>query len=255
MKMKTLALTLTLLAAALGGRASTIAEADSAYMNDDFTTAVALYEEAIAELGPSAERFYNLGNAYYRAGHTGRAIVNYERALRLDPANRDAAENLEFVNSKITDRLETYQSVVGTTTDKLSGIFSSNAWAWLSLTLFVITLAGAGCYMFGNAILLRKIGFFGAGITLLLCIATGILARRTMSKATASDQAVVTTPSVMLSTNPRTPKDRSEEAVLLHEGTKIRLVDSIYSESSKWYKVNIGDNNRAWIQADAVEII
>lgn len=252
---KTLALTLTIFAASLAGKASTIAEADSAYMNDDFATAISLYEQSIAELGPSAERYYNLGNSYYRAGQPGRAIVNYERALRLDPGNKDAAENLEFVNSKTTDRIETYQSVIGTTTDKLSDILGSNTWAWLTLALFLISLTGAGCYIFGNSIMLRKTGFFGAGITLLLCIATGILARRSMNRATASDEAIVIRPSVMLSTVPRHPKDRSEEAVLLHEGTKIRLVDSINTENSKWYKVNVDDNNRAWIQAEAVEVI
>ena len=86
---------------AIQSHANIIAKADSAYLSDNFAEAVQLYEQALEELGPSAERYYNLGNAYYRQGQLGAAILNYERSLRLDPSNKDARENLEFVNSKV----------------------------------------------------------------------------------------------------------------------------------------------------------
>lgn len=241
---------------AFGLRAgNTVAEADSAYMNDDFTTAAALYEQAIQELGPSAERYYNAGNAYYRDDQLGMAIVNYERALRLDPGNKDIIDNLEFVNSKTTDRIDAPESVLGSATDTLAKSVHSNVWAWVALTLFILALAGVGCYFFASGVKLRKIGFFGAGIMLILCVGANILAYRGARTATATNQAVVVTPSVMLSTTPRAPKDRSEEAMQLHEGTKVQIVDSLASGADKWYDVKIDDNHRAWIPGNAIVII
>ncbi len=81
-----------------------IAAADSAYMADEYTKAVELYKQAISTEGPSAKLYYNLGNAYYRLGENGNAILSYERSLRLDPADKDARDNLDFVNARITDR-------------------------------------------------------------------------------------------------------------------------------------------------------
>ncbi|MDE6126918.1 MAG: tetratricopeptide repeat protein, partial [Muribaculaceae bacterium] len=55
-------------------------QADSAYAADNFTLAEKLYLKAASEQGVSTNLFYNLGNAYYRQGNLGKAIVNYERA-------------------------------------------------------------------------------------------------------------------------------------------------------------------------------
>ena len=79
-------------------------QADSAYAADNFSLAERLYRESIAAEGTSSTICYNLGNAYYRQGNLGMAIVNYERALKLDPTNKDARINLDFVKGKITDR-------------------------------------------------------------------------------------------------------------------------------------------------------
>ncbi|MDE5972206.1 MAG: tetratricopeptide repeat protein, partial [Muribaculaceae bacterium] len=105
------------LTAAIPARANIVAEADSAYISDDFTRAITLYSAAIDSLGPSAERYYNLGNAYFRADKPGMAIVSYERALRLDPSNNDVRDNLEFVKSRVTDRIESGDSFISNSID------------------------------------------------------------------------------------------------------------------------------------------
>ena len=82
---------------------SLIEQAYSAYMNDDFAKAADLYLEAESQEGSSSDLYYNIGNCYYRQNKLGKAILYYERALRLDPSNKDARANLAFVNTKITD--------------------------------------------------------------------------------------------------------------------------------------------------------
>lgn len=236
-------------------QAGVVAEADSAYLSDKYEDAVRLYSQAIDELGPSAERYYNLGNAHYRLGNLGAAILNYERALRLDPNNNDIRENLDFVNSKTVDRIETQESFVGAMTDKVGRLMPPNAWSIIGIVFFVLTLIGAVIYFFGQGVMIRKVGFFGGGLTLMLCVVINILAYREASKATADNEAIVMVKSVNLSTTPRTPMNRSEEALLLHEGAKVYILTSITPGDETWYDVMVDDSHRAWIPASAIEII
>lgn len=235
--------------------ANVVAEADSAYLNDKYSEAAALYTQAIEQLGPSAERYYNLGNANYRLGNLGAAILNYERALRLDPSNSDIRENLEFVNSKTVDKIENPESFVNTMLGKIGRLMNPNAWIFVAVGFFVLTLIGVALYFFSHSIVVRKVGFFGAGVTLILCVLINILAYRETTKATAENEAIVMVKSVNLSTTPRTPMSRSEEALLLHEGAKVYILNSITPADETWYDVKVDDNHRAWIPASAIEII
>ena len=56
---------------------SSFAQADSAYINNDFASAVYLYENILANQGESADIYYNLGNSYYKMDNIAKAIVNY----------------------------------------------------------------------------------------------------------------------------------------------------------------------------------
>lgn len=234
-------------------------QADSAYNADNYREAADLYLNIIQNEGASATLYYNLGNCYYRSGEMGKAILAYERSLRLDPTNDDAKNNLDFVNARIADRPGERGSFVGNALDSTSNMAHSNTWAWMAFGAFMLTLIGVLAYIFSSVIIVRKIGFFGGIFTL---IATGIFiffAYRSAAIAVADDAAIITVPSTILSTSPRVPKDRSQEAMLLHEGTKVKILDSVRSTTdsvnSLWYDVEVDNNHRAWINAAAVEKI
>lgn len=59
-------------------------EAEVAYTKEDYAKAIELYEGILKSNGESAAVYYNLGNAYYKAGKIAPAILNYERCLLLD---------------------------------------------------------------------------------------------------------------------------------------------------------------------------
>src|SRR5436190_1490210 len=63
-----------------------------------FADAVAAYEKIEPK---TANVFFNVGNAYYRAGQLGRAVLNYERARQLAPSDPDILANLKFAEEKL----------------------------------------------------------------------------------------------------------------------------------------------------------
>lgn len=234
-------------------------QADSAYAADDFAAALSLYQEALDTDGASADLWYNIGNTQYRLGNLGLAVVAYERSLRLDPANPDTRANLEFVLSRTTDRPGDTGSFISNSADAIASSVSPNAWAWVAIGLFTLCMLSLGVYMFGSEVIVRKTGFFGAIILFIITIVTVGIALRAASNASAKDRAVITAASTILSTSPREPKDRSEEAMLLHEGTRVRILDSVAAPGDttglKWYDVSIDNHHRAWIKSTDLEII
>lgn len=234
-----------------------VAQADSAYVHDNFTEAVSLYTQVIEHEGSSSELYYNLGNAYYRLGKLGKAIVCYERAIILDPQNKDAITNLEFVNTKITDKAGDNGTFISNAFNELINNYHSNTWAIIAVISFVLLICAILVYFFSRRIGLKKIGFFSGMTLLLFNVIVNIFAYEAAHNATSHSKAVIVEPSVILSTSPREPKDRTEEAILLHEGTKVEILDSVSATNSqiKWYDVKIDNNHRAWIKSSDIEII
>ena len=78
---------------------SIVNKANAAYEKDDFNQAVQLYEQAAKQEGTSSMLYYNMGNAYYRLGNMGKAVLCYERSLLLDPSNDDARTTILWANA------------------------------------------------------------------------------------------------------------------------------------------------------------
>jgi tetratricopeptide (TPR) repeat protein len=238
---------------------SLVQQADSAYSHEEYSEAVKLYNRAIADEGVSADVYYNLGNAYYRDGHLGKAIISYERSLLLDPTNEDARTNLEFVNMQIVDKPEDDSSFLTNVHQSIMSWHSANAWAWIAFAFFVLFLGAVAVYIFTSNIMVRKTGFFGGIILLILSIYIVVIAGESASKASAHEYAVVTVPTTHLSSAPRSTKSKTEKVVPIHEGTKIQIVDSVETpddpQSARWYDVKINNTTRAWLRASDVERI
>lgn len=235
-----------------------IARADSAYNADNYQLALELYTQDPGYKS-SPELLYNIGNAYYRLGDLGHAILYFERALKIDPTFSDAKTNLDFVNTKIIDEKQSASgSFLSNASHDIAMTASANTWAVITLILFIITAAAISLYIFSGNIIIRKTGFFGAITTFILFLISLVFAIYSYSFAHSHDEAIITAPSTILSTKPRAPQSRTEEAMLLHQGTKISILDSINtydSNGNRWFDVRIDNNHRAWIKDTDIERI
>ena len=119
----------------------TKAKADSAYINNDYASAVYLYENILANQGESADIYYNLGNSYYKMDNIAKAILNYEKALVLNPGNGDIRFNLELAQSKTVDKVTPMSEVFLVTWMK--DLTNTMAFGDIFLTLVVLFNSGA----------------------------------------------------------------------------------------------------------------
>lgn len=238
---------------------SLVKKAEDAYMSDKYGEAISIYQEVMQKEGVSSDLYYNMGNAYYKSGQLGKAVLFYERALLLNPNNADAQVNLDFVKTKLVDKMSFSENIVDSFVKSFRNITTPNGWSVIAIVSFLLILVAVAVYFFNGNVLLRKIGFFGGFAFIVICIVANVMAVKTAGAFEDSRFAVVTKPVSILSTSPREPKSKLEEAFVLHEGTKIELLDSVEvkidSVAQKWFDVKADDTHRAWIKASDMEKI
>ena len=89
-------------------------QANTAYINNDFPTAISLYETILSSGRQSGKLYYNLANAYFKEQEIGRAILNYNRALRLNPGNEDIRSFSSLIKNHIVQKLNNTSNMIKT---------------------------------------------------------------------------------------------------------------------------------------------
>ena len=228
----------------------TKAQADSAYANNDFANAIHLYESILSNQGESADIYYNLGNSYYKMDNIAKAIVNYEKALVLNPGNGDIRFNLELAQSKTVDKVTPMSEVFLVTWIKnVTDTMSEKGWAKLGIMTFIFMLLMLALYFFSKKIALKKIGFISAICLLLVCILANIFASSQKEKAQNHGSAIIMTPSITVKS---TPNENGTDLFILHEGRKVNIKDNTMRE---WKEIQLEDGNAGWVPTSAIEII
>ena len=198
----------------------------------------------------SKELYYNLGNAYFKTGETAQAVLNYERALRLDPSDADVRYNLEFARAMTQDRIdEVPEFILKTWIRKIGYWMSSDAWAVLSLVFLALTLALVLLFLLGPTAGMRRTGFFAGIATLLLSLAAFCFARSQKADAERHDEAIVMRPVSSVTSSPSS--DAAKSLFILHEGTKVKVLDEV----SGYKDIELADGRRGWIASGDIEII
>lgn len=243
---------------ALAGRAATpVQQADSAYAKKDFQAALYYYQTALQKDGSSSDLYYNIGNTYYRLGDLGHAVLSYKRSLALDPSNEEAAINLDFVKTKITDKPEDDSTFLWNMHRKAIAWMSPDAWAWTAFGIFVVVLGLVALYLFAPGVRMRKVGFFGAFIVLFGFIYAIIAAWTAARGLDTCDNAVVTVATTNLRSTPASSNSKNDKVVPIHEGTEVEILDSLATPDDPsvplWYDVKINNTSRAWLPASDVE--
>lgn len=256
---KTIIATLALLILSLPASfaATAVQQADSAYNKKNFQDALYYYQAAAEKDGVSSDLYYNMGNTYYRLGDLGHAVLNYRRALALDPSNEEARLNLEFVRTKITDKPEDDSTFLRNVHLKIVSWMSPDAWAWTSMGVFALMIGLIAIYLFAPSVNARKVGFFGAFVMLFIFIYTLYVAWSSANAYNGNGRAVVTAPVTNLRSTPASSNSSADKVVPIHEGTELIILDSLATPDDPkvplWYDVKINNTSRAWLPAADVE--
>lgn len=221
-----------------------------AYTDGKFSDASAAWT-SIEESGQkSAKLYYNLGNAWFKQGNYPKAILNYERALRLDPSYSDARYNLEFTSNFVQDKIEPVpEFILKSVARKVCYVMGSNAWAVIFLVLLAVALVMGLLFLLGSSVGKRRAGFY-CGIVLLL-LSAGALSFSIWQKSDSvkTDTAIVMSPVSSVKSSPSSGS--SKDLFVIHEGTKVTILDEVGS----WKNIALADGRQGWITSNELEVI
>lgn len=222
-------------------------KANKQYKEGSYEVALDLYKQLEASNAVSSELYYNMANSYYKLNKVGPTIYYYEKALQLDPLNEDAANNLTFARRMTIDTIEELpktflQKIENNYIKKLS----HTQWSILAI---VFSFLAAICFLlfYASSISNRKRMYFLMSMLsfILLAIALGISYMQYTKSAQIKAGIIF---SSKISVN-NAPTLNSEEIFVLHEGTKIMILDSV----DNWKKIKLADGKTGWISADALK--
>ena len=222
--------------------AITKVDADKEYAKGNYLQASKDYSDLL-KVGESVELYYNLGNCYYRLGNITKSIIAYEKAHRLSPSDRDVTFNLEFVREKTIDKIECQEkNFFSAGYTMLQNLMDMDAWARLSIVAFFACLGMAMLFLLGRDEWMRKLGFYVALLSVFVFVFSTLFAWQQKHNFDARDRAVVVAPSASVKL---TPSDSSADAVVVHEGTAVQIVDRTMSD---WYSVKLDDGKEGWLK-------
>jgi len=226
-----------------------IKQANGLYIEGEYSASAELYEQVIADGKEAPELYYNLGNAYYKAGNVPAGILNYERAKKLNPNDEDLIFNLKLANLKTIDKIEAIPNfIIGDLGNELKDFYSQDTWAWISV--FGIWLASL--LFFGFVVLairnLKKL-FFGLSMLFFsLSIVAFSFTYNKYHEAYKEIEAIVYSPTITIKS---APDEQGTDLFVLHEGTKVLVLDKMGS----WYKIKLASGSIGWIPLASIQQI
>ena len=237
---------------------SSLAKADSKsimqtaneyYKNNRYQLAIEEYNKLLLDGFEGTSLYYNLGNAHYRLGKVGYAILYYEKALKLSPNDEDVMHNLALAKLNLKDKVDTLPPFfIFNLWEGILAAFSVTGWTIIVYIIFILVLIVFVVYFFSRSVTEQRISFFtGIGLTVILLLTISLLIVKMNKEFNTKDGIIIETSVIVKSS----PDYSSKDSFQIHEGLKVRIEDNV----DDWVKIRLDDGKIGWITEKSLGII
>ena len=224
-------------------------KANALYNQGKYAEAIDNYEAILATKNHSAELYFNLANANYKLNNIAPSIYYYEKALQLAPNDEDIKHNLTFAKNMTVDAIDVLPvSGFGKITGKITNLMTFDGWAKTAVAFvfcFVILILA---YYFSYSTIKKRLAFIGSIVALILMLSSLVLAFHQFNVYKKDKPAIVFAQESIVKSE---PNSRSEQAFILHEGTKVQIIDTI----NTWKKIKLADGKTGWISSKDIKAL
>lgn len=216
-------------------------QANKLYEQGRFTEAATAYERLVERGSVSPALYFNLGNALFKAGQTGRAIVNYRLAERLSPRDPDIRANLQFARNSVGAAprksppwLRWFTRV---TLNEWTMLAAGAVWLWLLL----LTLGQRSAALKKP---LRGYTATAGVVSIFLAACLGFAVHERWGEATA----IVVAPHAVIRYG---PLDESQDFYTVKDGTELTVLD----RKDDWLQVTDSSARTGWLRREQVILL
>jgi len=224
--------------------AEEFAQANKYYERKDYDSAIQSYSAVLKQGKESASLYYNLGNAYFKKGDLGHAILYYMRAKRLDPSDEDIAQNLAFAKQFSRVRMEGVElNPINTFMISQVDPYRLTALAWVSSTFFILFILLL-IFRFGLGIINPFVRIATIVTLVLLIVSVGLTTFKYRNDF-LTQRGVIVAEEAPVQTGP------TEQSDIELQGAPGLIVE-ILGETSNYYNVLFENKRRGWIKKDLI---
>ncbi len=251
MTMKIGAIIIALLISILGNaqNGALFEKATELYNNGAYEGAIENYEQILSNGEHSAALYYNLGNCYYKLNQIAPSIYNYEKALLLDPGDKEIQNNLAFARQMTIDAIEPLpETGLARIYNSLIGVLSFDQWAYLAIAFVILFVLAYLAYYFLKYSSQKRVAFITSMVALILTALFIAFAFVQHKYYNAEQPAIVFASECLVKSE---PNNRSTEVFLLHEGTKVQVVEGL----EEYKKIELADGKTGWVLQEDIRML
>ncbi|WP_431132719.1 tetratricopeptide repeat protein [Psychroserpens mesophilus] len=224
-------------------------EANTLYNDANYTEALEKYKTILDSGEHSAELYFNIANAHYKLNHIAPSIYYYEKALLLKPNDKDIKNNIAFARNMTVDAIDSVPEVgIAKLIKNVTNVMSYDAWAKTAVVFVILFVVLFIAYYFTYSTSKKRIAFLTSNVSLLLAIVSLVFAFHKFKLVSNDQPAIVFAQQTTIKSEPNL---RSTEAFVLHEGTKVQVLDTV----SDWKKIKLSDGKTGWIMNDDIKML
>ena len=223
---------------------SLFVQANRLYQQESYIEALELYQEIENKDIESSALYYNMANIYYKTNQVAPSIYYYEKALSLDPGNKDIVFNLDFAERMTLDNIEALPKSLGQKfRDNITLKFTYNTWAIIAVSLAFLFAILFLLYHFSYSTRKKRIYFITSILTVIFVSLSIFFAYKNSHFVKNDIQAIIFAPQTQVKSAPTKSSDVNFE---LHEGTKVQILETL----DNWKKIKIVDGKTGWMNAE-----
>lgn len=225
-------------------------KANNLYNDSKYEKSIEIYFEILDSGVHSSELYYNLGNSFYKLNDIPNSILFYEKSLKLNPTDKDIINNLKMVNNAIIDDITKIpEPFFDNQLNKISNNLSYSNWGLISLIISFLFLLLFIFYFFSKEPIVKRTSFTLLFVLLVLIGITTKISLHAYEKNHLEKYAIIFSSKIEIKSE---PNERSENLLILHMGTKVKIIDSFNDE---WVKIKLVNGQEGWINNNEIKII
>ena len=219
------------------------------YQNKQYEEAIGSYETILNQGFLSSELYYNLGNSYYRLGNLGKAILYFEKSLKVSPSNDDAVHNLKLANARTVDKIQEIPPLFFIKWwNILLTSFTSVGWQLIIFVFYILLLICVALYFLIRNIQVQKYAFIFGSLNIIALLFSVIFFFSSLERESSKDYGIL---QKSIETVKISPDKQSDDAFVVHEGIKFKIEDEV----NDWVKIKLSDGKVGWLPTNSFEVI
>ncbi|TWO33841.1 tetratricopeptide repeat protein [Seonamhaeicola sediminis] len=224
-------------------------EGNTLYNEGKYAEAIDKYMAILESENHSADLYFNLGNAHYKLNNIAPSIYFYEKALQLNPNDKDINNNIAFARNMTIDAIDVVPDTgFSKLVKSITNSFSFDSWAKVSVVLVFCFVLLFLVYYFAFSTLIKRLTFISSLASLFLVCVTLAFAFHKYNLDKKDNPAIIFSQEAKVKSDPNV---RSEEVFRLHEGTKVQVVNSY----NNWKKIELSDGKTGWVASEDIKLI